>query len=54
MQAVNSVNEPFFTPQQILSPEADIILACHKLRDKVKTSTNLEWLRVHQDKDKCK
>ena len=54
MQAVNSVNEPFLTPQQILSPEADIVLACHKLHNEAKTSTNLEWLRAYQDNDKCK
>ena len=38
----------------MLSPEADIILACHKLHDEVKISTNLEWLHTHQDKDKHK
>ena len=44
IQAVNNVNKPFFTPQQMLSLEADIILASHKLHKEVRTSTNLEWL----------
>ena len=54
IQTVNNINEPFFTSQQILSPEADIILACHKFCDEANTSTNLEWLCTHQDKDKRK
>ena len=49
MQAINSVNKPFFVPQQMLSPEAGIILACQKLHKEGRTSTNLKWLRAHKD-----
>ena len=53
-QAVESVNQAYFMPQQMLAPKADITLACHKLRKEAKTSTNLEWLRAHQDNNNRK
>ena len=31
LQVVESVNQAFFTPHQVLAPEAAIILACHNL-----------------------
>ena len=49
MQAINSVNQYFYNPKQMLAPEADIILACHKLQREVRASTNPEWLQAHQN-----
>ena len=33
-QADNSANQDIYNPQQIMAPESDIILACHKLQRK--------------------
>ena len=38
----------------MLSPEADIILACQKLHKEARTSNNFEWLHAHQDDNKRK
>ena len=38
----------------MLAPEADIILAAHKLRNDRKKQTNVAWLRSHQDDHKSR
>ena len=45
------MNLPSYTPQQMLAPEADIILAIHALRSKSAKQTSISWLCGHQDKD---
>ena len=54
MEAFKSVNQAFFKPQQMVAPEADIILVCHKLHKESRSSTNLEWLWAHQDGNRHK
>ena len=53
-EAVNSLNKELYTAQQMLAPEADIILASHKLRNDRKKRTNIAWLRSHQDDHKSR
>ena len=48
-QAVKAMSRPFYSPQQMLAPEADIILACQQLQQQSQNDTNFVWIRAHQD-----
>ena len=42
------------TPNQMTSPEADIILACQEMIKKMESKPKLAWVRGHQDGKKKK
>jgi hypothetical protein len=47
--AVDAITHTFHTPAQMLSPEADIILAIQHQRKHGPTQFNLRWIKAHQD-----
>ena len=46
-QTVKSLTTEYYTPQQMLAPEADIILAYHHLQNNSSITANIEWQRAH-------
>jgi len=50
--SVSAISAPPYSQRQMLAPDADIILACHKLRKECDTEFNLEWVKGHQDDNK--
>ena len=51
-QSVHSMNtRP--TPNNVLAPEADLILAIHHELDCMTSKPTIQWLKAHQDDDKA-
>ncbi|KAL7533446.1 hypothetical protein ACHAXR_008970 [Thalassiosira sp. AJA248-18] len=52
-EAVNKMSSPFWTSNQMLSPEADIILAQHHITKNNPNDIDLQWIKGHHDDDKA-